>query len=260
MMNLLHFFFGVGAIGGPRFMGFMVNSMGMSWQQVYPLILIPAFVLLGVSLAIHFPGKPETVNQQDRPSFWNILKDPKVWFFGCILGIASGIEGCNVAWSGLYLQDVYGLDPSTTGAAFVSAFFTVYTLSRLFSGFIIEKAGYIRSIFVSGIAIFVILVTAFSLGRKGIYLLPAVGFFVAVMWPIVLAISLGVFRERAQTAASAIICITFTLNGIIQYGVGLSNRFLGAAWGYRSCVLHSIILVILLFLLVHRNRTRGWMA
>jgi len=259
MMNLLHFFFGVGAIGGPRFMGFMVHQMGMNWQEVYPLALIAVFILLVVTLLIRFPGKAEPAGSYTGSSFWIALKDPKVWFFGCILGIACGLEGCNVVWSGLYLQDVYGLDPSTAGAVFISAFFLVYTLSRLLSGFIIEKAGYIRSIFVAGLATLIILTAGFILGKKGIYLLPAVGFFIAVMWPILMAISQGVFRERAQTAFSAIISITFTLNGLVQYSIGLYSRFLGPAWGYRSSVLYSAILVIMLLLLVRWNKLRGWM-
>jgi len=259
MMNLLHFFFGLGAIGGPRFMGFMVHRMGMKWQEVYPLVLIPAFILLIISLMIRFPGKVETADTQDKPTFWTALKDPMVWFLGFILGIACGLENCSVAWSGLYLQDVYGLSPTTTGAAFVSMFYLLFTISRFSSGFIIEKTGYMKSIFASAIIIFIFFVAAFSLGIKGIYLLPVTGFFIAIMWPTIIAINVGVFKERAQAATSAIICITFTLNGIIQYGVGLSNRFLGAAWGYRSFILLcSIILVGLLFLLVRRNKARGW--
>jgi len=259
MMNLLHFFFGLGAIGGPRFIGFMVNRYDMSWQEVYPLTLVPIFSLLIGSLMIRFPGKVETTaSQQQGPSFWAMLKEPMVWHFGLILGIASSIEGCSIAWSGLYLLDVHGLDPSTFGAAFVSSFFMLYTLSRLLSGFVIEKTGYMRSIFVSGLLIIIILITAFSLGRRGVYLLPVVGFFIAVMWPIAVAISIGVFKERAQTASSAIVAIAFTLNGAIQYGVGLTNRFVGAAWGYRSCVIYSIILGVLLFLLLRRNKICGW--
>ena len=260
MMNLLHFFFGVGAVGGPRFIGYMVNRQGMSWQEVYPLTLIPAFILLSMSLLIRFPGKPETtVSQQGQgTSFLTVLKDPLVWLFGIIMGISGGIEGIAVAWSGLYLQDVYGLDPSTFGATFVSAFFLLYTISRLLSGFIIEKTGYMRSIFVSGLTITVLFVTAFSLGRQGIYLLPVAGFFVAIMWPTAVAISVKVFKERAPSASSATICIAFTLNGIIQYGVGLSNHFLGAAWGYRTCVVYSVIMGVLLFILVRRNKVCGW--
>ena len=252
MMNLLHFSYGVGAIIGPRFMGYAVNH-GFRWQEVYPMALVPALVLLAVSLALRFPARPESTKAVEVPSFWRLLNDPMVWLFGIIIGLGSAIEGCSVAWSGLYLFDVYGLEPSTAGAVFVSAFYAVFTVSRLFSGFVIEKIGYLKSVHIASFAIFVIFALAFSLGRNGIYLLPLIGFFVAIIWPTVLSISAGVFKERAQTASSAIICIAFALNGTIQYMIGLINRFIGASWGYRSCLLYSAVLIILLFRLWHKS-------
>ena len=253
MLNLLHFFYGVGAIGGPRFTGFMINRMNMRWQSVYPLTLVLIFIMLGITLAIRFPGREEAAASREKSLFWVALKNPMVWLFGLILGIGSSIEGCSVAWSGLYLQDVYGLDPSTAGALFISVFYGLYTLSRFLSGFVIEKIGYMRSVIVSSAIIVVLFLTAFTLGRTGIYLLPVVGFFIAIMWPTTLAISVGVFKEKAQTVSSAMISVAFITSGVIQYGFGLSNRFLGAAWGYRSCVLYSILLGALLLLLRRRS-------
>ena len=258
MMNLLHFFFGVGAIVGPRFMGLMVNRVEMSWREVYPLSLVVVIILLVMSLLVRFPAREEATDTQNRPSFWTAMKEPMVWFLGIALGIACGIEGFTVGWSGLYLQDVHGLEPSTTGAAFVSAFFFMFTISRLVSGFAIEKIGYIKSVLVSSLAIAIIFVAAFSLGRRGIFLLPVTGFFVAIMWPTIMAIGAGIFKERAQTAISAIIAITFTLNGLIQYGVGLTNSLLGAAWGYRSCLIYSIILGVMFLILARKNKVQKW--
>ncbi|MCL2319651.1 MAG: MFS transporter [Treponema sp.] len=257
MLNLLHFFYGVGAIGGPRFMGFMVDRMGFRWQEVYPLNLLPVFLLLAATMAIRFPGREELTASDEKPSFWIALKDPMVWLFGVIMGLSSAIEAGSVAWSGLYLHDVYGLDPSTTGAFFISVFYIFYTVSRFASGFVIEKTGYMRSVLVSSVAIFVLFAAAFSLGRTGIYLLPVVGFFIAIIWPTALAISVGVFKERAQTVSSAMISVAFTTTGLVQLGFGLSNNFLGAAWGYRSCVLYSVILGVLLVLLWRRSKLLG---
>jgi fucose permease len=269
MMNLLHFFYGVGAIGGPRFMGFMVNRANLGWQEVYPLALAPAFVMLAVTLAVRFPANGEAggavsgaANRAASgrpapggPSFWSLLKDPIVWLFGVTLGFSGAIEGCCVSWSGLHLLDVYGLDPSVAGAAFVSVFYVLYTVSRFLSGFVIEKTGYMRSVIVSCFVIIVIFAVGFGLGRRGVYLLPVAGFFVAVMYPTILAISVGVFGERAQIASSVMISVAFTLGGVAQYAVGLANRFIGAAWGFRACLLYSVILAALL--LVLRRRAVG---
>jgi hypothetical protein len=44
---------------------------------------------------------------------------------------------------------------------------------------------------------------------------------------------IGAFGKGVQTAVSAIIVIAFSLNEIIQYLVGLINRFISEAWGYK---------------------------
>ena len=257
MINLLHFFYGAGAIFGPRFMGVMVNR-GMRWQDVYPLGLFPLIIILLVLLVVRFPENPRRVNDNGdsagKTTFWAMFADPRVWLFGITMGIGNSIDVFLLTWSGLYLLDVYGLDPSITGAAIISAFFMLYTLSRFISGFIIEKTGYLRSVIVSSLMIIVLFALAFGLGRRGIYLFAVVGFFTAIIWPTLLAIAAKVFKEQAQTASSAIFCISSTLGGIIHYGVGLTNRFIGAAWGFRSCIIYCIILVVLLFRL---KRIRG---
>ncbi|AEF80720.1 MFS transporter [Leadbettera azotonutricia] len=258
MLNFLHFFFGFGAIGGPRLAGFLINKLGLSWQHVYPIALIPVFILFAVSMIAQFPGKmknEEAVSNQpearktetapDQISIFRALKEPMVWIFGLIMGFVCSIEACSISWSGLYLQDVFGLDPATTGAAFVSAFFLLYSLSRLFGGFFIEKIGYVKVTIAASFITTILLLASFCLGRPGIYLLPVSGIFIALPYPTILAVSIGVFKEKAQAMSPAIISIAFVLNGLAQFGFGISNRFIGAAWAYRSCVLYGIVLIIL---------------
>jgi fucose permease len=181
----------------------------------------------------------------DEISFWIALKEPMVWLFGLIMGVACSIEACSVAWSGLYYQDVFGMEIGSEGAAFLSAFFVFYTLSRFFGGFFAEKIGLIKIIITASIAIPILLAASFFLGRPGVYLLPVSGIFVALVYPSILAVSIGVFKEKAQAMSPAIISIAFVLNGIAQYGFGLSNRFIGPAWAYRSCIVYGVLLLLL---------------
>jgi fucose permease len=271
MINLLHFFYGVGAIAGPWFAGFITNRPGMNWRLIYPTALVPVFVMFAITLCIGFPGEPSKGRQAHpvggaggkefsdagRVPFWTAIKQPMVWIFGLILGLAGAIEGGSVNWSALYLQDVYGLDPSVSGAVFVSTFFILYTASRLVSGFFIEKAGYMNSLFLAALGIVLLFIGGFALGERGIRILPVTGAFIAVIWPSMLAVSIGVFKTKAQAVNGAIIAVAFTLNGIIQYGIGLTNRLMGAAWGYRSCLVYSLILLFLLYRLRRTLRRNG---
>jgi fucose permease len=261
MMSLLHFCYGVGAVIGPAFAGFIAGRPAMGWRLIYPLGIIPVGLMALLSFLLAPGRKAEAeASPVDNPAagtagntgaggygFWSAMKDPMVWHFGFLLGLSSVGEMGISNWGGLYLQDVYGLDPKTTGAAFVSLFYILYTVARLFGGFVIEKAGYLRSLLAAVAAILVLLAAGFSLGRNGIWLLPLTGLFLAILYPTLLAVSAGIFRERAQTASSAIIVISFSLNGIIQYSIGLVNRYIGPAWGYRSCILYILVLGILLY-------------
>ena len=257
MMGLLHFFYGVGATAGPWFGGIIANNPALGWRHIYLYSLAPVFVT-GLLTIIVSPGKAaednagppagdtDTTPPHKRGSFRWAITNPLVWRFALCVGFTGAVEYGATNWSGLYLQDVFGLDPKTTGTAFISFYFLLFTLSRLLGGFCIEKIGYLRSVLAAVLVTLGLLVAGFALGRRGVWVLPVTGLFIGIAFPTVLAMSIGVFREKAQAASSAIIVISFSLNGAIQYLIGLINRYIGAAWGYRSCVVYTVILFILL--------------
>ena len=53
----------------------------------------------------------KTVNEENKkPSFITILKNPMVWIFSITIGFMEVVEFGTTNWGALYLQDVYGLD------------------------------------------------------------------------------------------------------------------------------------------------------
>jgi fucose permease len=270
MMSLLHFSFGIGATLGPWFGGIIANNQRLGWRNIYLCALLPvlAAALLTVILS---PGKArehagtnansgadksgETV--RSRGGFRWAITNPMVWLFGLCMGLNTTVEYSVTNWSGLYLHDVFGLDPKTTGAAFISVFFFLYTISRLLGGFFIEKIGYFRGVLSAVFITVCLLIAGFVLGRRGVWVLPVTGLFIGIIFPTILAISIGVFKEKAQTAGSAMLVISSLLSSTIQYIVGLTNRYIGEAWGYRSGVLYGIFLMFMLIRLqgVLRKRT-----
>jgi len=266
LMSLLHFFFGAGAAFSPRAAGAM--SAVISWRFVY-LLSIPLVLLVFIpSLFTRFPAANADAHNETNAeantgpaaddkavkkiSFFTALKTPMVWLFAITLGLMMVVEMCTPNWAGLYFQDVYHMDPKTSGAAFVSNFFILFTISRLVCGFIIEKLGYLRSIFIALFIVIIILTIGFFMGAKGIYVLPALGFFVAIFWPTTLATAMGYFKKDAPVMTSAIIVIGGALNSGIQLLIGLFNRLAGPAWGYRSCLLYAVIIIAMLVVLTKR--------
>lgn len=157
-------------------------------------------------------------------------------------------------WGGLYLRDVYGLDPRVTGAGFVSLFYILFTLSRLFSGWMIERVGYLRSLQMAVVATMLSFLVGFAAGRGGIWVLPVTGLFIAIMWPTVMAVAMQVFAGDAPVATSAIITISGAINGVFQLVIGLTNHYAGFAWGYRSCLLYAAVVLVMLQLLSRQTR------
>jgi len=257
----MHFFYGAGSSLSPRIAGAVSAALG--WRSLY-LFAVPLTLLLFIpSLIARFPKpaltgaeaaadhkKPET----KKISFFTALRTPMVWVFAMALGFMVTVELCSPNWAGLYFLDVYFLDPKTAGAAFVSNFYILFTISRLLSGFAIEKIGYMRSLFIATSAVILIFALGFILGAKGIYVLPALGFFTAIYWPTLLATAMNYFREDAPVMTSAIIVIGGAINSGFQFLIGVTNRLAGPAWGYRSCIVYAILTIFSLVILVTRMR------
>ena len=262
LMNLLHFFYGAGSSFSPRAAGFISASFG--WRYAYllciPLVLaffIPSLFARFPS-ALPLPGDSRSASEKDeRVSFFMAVKTPMVWVFSVVLGLLVAVELSSPNWAGLYFRDMYQLDPKTTGAAFVSNFFILFTVSRLISGFAIEKIGYMRSLFICTAASIFVFILGFSLGANGIYVLPALGFFTAIFWPTVLATAMGYFGKNAPIMTSAIIVIAGTINAFIQFFIGLTNRLAGPAWGYRSCIVYAAFGLIALVVLAKKMQNRS---
>ncbi|MDR2027969.1 MAG: MFS transporter [Treponema sp.] len=258
-MNLAHFFYGVGAVIGPKGAGMLTDLGNLGWRQIY-LLSIPLLAFFFVpTLLARFPGRAgdppgktdpaSPAGEEKRLSFLTALRTPMVWIFAAALGLMVVVEMGSTNWGSLYFQDVYGFDPRTRGAGFVSGFFILFTISRLASGFLVEKIGYMRSLIGATGMVILIFILGFGLGERGIWVLPALGFFIAIMWPTTMAVALYFFGPDAAVMSSAIIVLGGAINAVMQLFIGLTNRYLGAAWGYRSCLIYALLLIgVLLFL------------
>ena len=253
--NLMHFFYGAGSALSPLAAGRIAAAV--NWRYVY-LLCLPLVLLFFIpSISTRFPQAEEDEEGKVKPkrtSFFTALKTPMVWIFAMTLGIMVAVELCSANWAGLYFQDVYHLDPKTSGASFISNFYILFTISRLLGGFAIEKIGYMRSLYIATLASIAILVFGLALGAMGIYVLPVLGFFTAMFWPTLLATAAGYFRSDAPVMTSAIIVLAGAINSGIQFLMGLTNRLAGPAWGYRSALFYAVLIIAALIVLTRCQR------
>ena len=281
LMGLLHFFYGFGAIAGPKAAGFLTTVLDFSWRQVYIATIAPTALLALFVLSVRFDhvgstgragvegmgqagvedsGRAEAEGLRQASveghlqtgvggaglTFFGALRSPLVWMFAVTLGFMEVIEFGAANWGALHLQDVYQLDPRTAGASLVSAFYILFTLSRLFSGLAIEKIGYVRSLCLAAACTIAVFLAGFGLGRSGIWILPLTGLFIGIMWPTMMAVAMGAFGADAPIVTSAIIVVSGAINGVMQLVIGFTNEIVGEAWGYRSCLLYAVVVLLCL--------------
>ena len=266
LMNVLHSFYGIGAMIGPRAAGLIVNNTPFGWRHVYVFLIPLALILFISAVFIRFPQDSpevpkETTDTGDRVgnggnSFFDALRSPHVWLLSITLGLAVAVELNSSNWGLLYFWDMYKIDPSVEGAVFLSAFYLAFTVSRLVCGSLIERIGYIRSLLGLACIVLAVFLVCFFLGAKGIYILPALGFFVALFWPTLMAVAVVSFGRKAAVYCSAMIVIAGLFNAAVQFFIGYTNKMFGPAWGYRSSIIYTVLLIIIL-LLVRVKFTRS---
>ena len=146
----------------------------------------------------------------------------------------------------IYLRDLYGWDPETKGAYFVTIFFTGYTISRLLSGFLIDAVGEINSMMIYVPILTVLFVVGFALGEKGVYALMATGIFISPLFPTMLTVAMIYFGKEVETCTSVILFTYMIFSQTIQLIVGLVNKCCGVQWGYRVAVVLMLIVFCVL--------------
>jgi fucose permease len=267
LMNLLHSFYGIGAMIGPKAAGLIANNTRFGWRYVYLFSLPLALAFFIPTIFARFPEESHGTDsaaarsstgageapslEGPRKSFFDALKSPMVWLMSIALGLAVVVEMSTSNWGAMYFNDIYKINPNTDGAAFLSAFFLLFTVSRLVCGLFVEKIGYMRTILIAAFIVLAIFIAGFLLGEKGIYLLPSLGFFIAQFWPTLMAVAIVSFGRDAPVFSSAMIAIGGLLNAGVQFIIGLTNK-IDPAWGYRSTVVYTMLLIIVLVLLYRR--------
>jgi fucose permease len=147
-MSWLHSFWGVGALGGPLVLSFLL-SQGFSWRFGYKSIGVFQVVLVAILAAAiplwnnvskkKNPGQNNNSNEEHSDlGFIGALKIKGVPMALLVFLFYCGIESSMGLWGGSFLYKVKGMDPAIA-ARWVSFFFAGITLGRFITGFLTFK-------------------------------------------------------------------------------------------------------------------------
>lgn len=195
-------FHGLWSTGGIVGVGFTTLMVSLNIEMVPHLLAVSTMTITATVYAYHY------LLRDDRATSGNKLKlgkpDPYILYLGLLVFFASICEGGMFDWSGIYFQEVIGLDIFTSGYLI---FMTFMALSRFFSDRLIDRIGMRRTYVMSA----VLIMTGIGLSILFPY-----------FWPAMIGFSLVGF------GTAAVIPMTFTLAGAsTKYSAGMAISIIG---------------------------------
>ncbi len=258
---MAQFFFGLASFISPLVYSYLVlnigsNDMGfflstltnlvpaeLPWVSLYWLFAMVSLLMVVIIGVSKFPKveKNEDEKVGALETHMELLKNKKVLLF--FLGIFAyvGAEQGVANWISEFLSSYHGYDPQTVGASTVSWFWGMMTAGTFLGLFLLKVMDSKKVLVVfTSIALVCLALALFGPGSLALYAFPAIGFFIAVMWPIVFSLALNSIEEHHGTFSG--ILVTGIAGGAIvplivgslgdMFGLRIGMLFLFIAFGY----------------------------
>ncbi len=194
----------------------------MSWVSVYWVFVVMALLMIVVMLVTKFP-KVELKEDEKvgtRESYFTLFKNRYVILF--FLGIFAyvGTEQGISYWMSKYLLNYHGFDNETIGASAVAYFWGLMTIGGILGLIllkILDSKVVLRGFTI--LAVVSLLVALFGSEDLSLYAFPISGFFLSVMYPIIISLALNSVKSHHGSFAG--ILMTGIMGGaVVQLLVG----------------------------------------
>jgi len=230
---------------GKPFIGLLARHVpaAMSWVSVYWVFAAIVLIMILVILTVRFPvvELKEDEKMGSRASYRELFRNRYVilFFLGifCYVGTEQGIS----YWMSKFLKEYHGYDPDTVGADAVSYFWGLMTVGGML-GLVLLKLFDSKKV-LRWFTVLGILCVATGLtgsARVALWAFPAAGFFLSVMYPIIVSLGLnsvdkhhGSFAGILMTGIAGGAVIQLLIGGIsdlVSLKVGMT--FLFVTLGY----------------------------
>jgi fucose permease len=252
-LNLLATFHGVGSLLAPLYAAWLLAGNG-SWRQVF-LYSLPLALLLAILFLL---TKGPSTTQQERHTFdWAALRrsgfSPTMLFFYLAIGLYVATELGIANWIVEYLIKSKGL-AQTTASYYLSGFFGCIMVGRLVGSVVVERIGYLRSVWLATVGTLLCLLVALVAPPALAFFLPLSGLFCSIIFPTLTA---AVARLHPQNTGT-ILGLLFTAGGI---GGALGPAIMGVAsdawgiqWGFGLAALFCAGSIVALSVLLRRKQ------
>lgn len=243
LMNMLHFFYGIGVMISQKISGFMlVNSY--SWNYLFrvcSMLFLINFLLLIFMKDID--KKPTTSSKDSNESSANKLM---LILITLALGFAISAELHTSNWFINYMKEIYLYDENKA-TYFTAIFFAMFSASRFFGGFISEKFGYIKTVTLSIVLATLSYILGYAFNESGLILISISGLFIGLIYPTTLIFSSNLFKNSSSSTigiiTSSVTFITFVTGIILGYANDIIGVYLSYALMPTFLIISSILYI-----------------
>lgn len=201
-LNMLHVFFGVGALVGPLVAGYLLQ---IGWRCVFLFAGLCGFIFLVYMYLQDFPraSNPEGIR---REALTGIFRSGVFWSLFVIMFIYSGVGGGLVGWMNTFLRGVFAF--STMAASLVlSSYHVGLTAGRLACSRLVKTLPHTLLLLGCGLGAFLVLLMAVVTTNSFLAILgfTLTGFFFSGLFPTSVAHASSLFPELTGTVSGLLI-------------------------------------------------------
>jgi fucose permease len=237
---LAQLFFGAASFLSPLLYSYMVQNLhtqnssplikllnqlvpeSLKWVSVYWVFAIISILMILIIYMIKFPKVVRLDDEKIETGsvFKELLKNKYVILFFIGIFAYVGTEQGISNWTSKFLQNYHNVNPETTGANVIAWFWGLMTIGCLL-GLGLLKLFDSRVILVSFAigAVITLSIALFASASISIYAFPITGFFLSVMWSIVVSLGLNSVAHHHGTF-SGILCSGIAGGAIVPLIIG----------------------------------------
>ncbi len=248
-MNLLHLFFGIGAVIAPVLATISLKLTG-SWRPAFGIIAIFPVIVSFLIYSLDLPGPVRNVEIKKGHPYRNWF----IWLCGLTVFIYIGIESTFFGWLPAYwtsLSSAASIPASLT----TGIFWLALTLGRLVSSRIADRIGISR---------FIIIITGLGLVLAIIWWFLPDGVFATVSVVFLIGIIIaGIFPTVMASATSRYPDRTAEISGFITFFPAAGGFLLPAGFGRVAdkmgvSIIPLILMILSALIFISAILTWGW--
>jgi fucose permease len=215
LMNMVEGFFGIGSIIGPAILAHLLAT-GASWKGLYILAGTICVLLILTALGARYPASTKTSQEAtDLRSTIAAMKNRYALAFslGAFLYVAT--EAAVYVWMPTLLAGYHG-SAVTLAAYSVSVFFILRAAGRFVGAWLLERLYWTKVLALSsGVILICFLGGAIGGSDKAVYLLPASGLFMSVIYPSINSKGISCFPKSEHGAIAGVILFFTCLSAVV---------------------------------------------